>query len=285
MYKPVLPTLIASLMLSACNSDSNDSVQTGKDQPNNTHNLCINHRVGSEDFLKASQPIHGPSTITSIDSLNQVVADFGTEVVDTIDRTGVDGLKELMTAQGVVTTILAAQLTGTLSALGLMHACTSEEFAASGCSTRTISPWVVDDPDAVYLRLNTEVNGQRYIRRIEEATSSSGPWEERYRLEGPIGDLGNVDIIMQTEDGEETLVYSRSINGAENIKFSALQRTFTIAEDANCSGRIDYEATSETQSISLNGTWQFNQGRTSAHLDFLNIDLTSGDRLAGEYRW
>ena len=284
MYKSALPALIAGLMLSGCNSDSNDSSQAGKNQPTNTHNLCISERVAGADLLKAAQPRHGPGTITTIDSLNQLTADFGMEVVSKIDPFP-ENFKELSTAQGVTTTILAAQMTSTLSALGLMHACSSEEFASSGCATRTINPWVTDDPEAVYIRLNTEVIGQSYVRRVEESTSSSGPWEERYRLEGPVGDLGNVKIIIRSEVGEETLNYSRSVNGCESISFSSPQITFTLSEEADCSGRIDYQATTDSQSISLNGTWRFSQGRTSADLDFLSIDLVDGEQLAGEYSW
>lgn len=284
MYKSALPALIAGLMLSGCNSDSNDSSQAEKKQPTNTHNLCVSERLGGADLLQASQPRHGPSTITTIDSLNRVNADFGTEVIDKIDSGSADGLKELVTAGGVTTTILAAQMTSTLSALGLMHACSSEEFASSGCATRTINPWVTDDPEAVFIRLYTEVSGQSYVRRVEESASSSGPWEVRYRLEGPVGDLGNVKIIIRSEVGEETLNYSRSVNGGESISFSSPQITFTLSEEADCSGRIDYQATTDTQSISLNGTWRFSQGRTSADLDFLSIDV-DGEQLAGEYSW
>lgn len=276
---------VAGMAFTACQDGSNSSNgATHSNQPI-THNLCVSERVGNDSLLRAMQPRHGASTLVSIDSLNEVNADFGTAIVDALNPEDPNQLDDWLAASGATSVISFSQLQAALSAFALMNACTSEEFAQTGCATYVVNPFT-DEEDAEYTRLNTSINGQNYVRRVEVAYSAQGPWSEKYRIEGAVGDLGNVRIITPVEGEEDDqLIYQRLANGEERIEFISAQKHFLMKEQANCTGSFDYEATTSTREVSLNSNWVFTLGSTSGSIVYSSVDLSDNSTLSGNYSW
>lgn len=294
MQKSLLAIIFSSLILSGCQKDSGSTDTPNLNQPSPikpnpsdkvaTHFLCVTEKVNGQSQVLAAQPRHGASTITAIDSVNQLSEDFNLEVLSKIefDLTTEQGRNEFKTAMATNSSIMTSQMTATFSALILVHACSSQEYDSSGCATRVISPWTTEDPEAEYIRLNTSIKGQDYLRRIEFSTSEYGPWTERMRLEGKVGDIGNISLFSLLENGKESrLDYQRTESGDEKVQFTSDDMNFVLTENDSCSGSIDYHIISDIDEIKLDGRWQFSEGRTHANL---NIELNEFGEQPKSYK-
>ncbi|MEN3159238.1 hypothetical protein ABC502_12720 [Alkalimonas sp. NCh-2] len=250
-----------------------------------THSLCVMGNQG----LQHAQAVNGPATLTAVDSLTKANADFMAIVVKSLhDRFAAGDLtviEDMSVASSASMAMASPQLTTAFSGLMLQNYCSADEFAVSGCATRITPAAMPGAADARYQRLNTKVDDGSYVRRIEAGPTEQGPWQEEYRIEGKVGDLGTISFIFSDAKGGERFDYQRSESGEESVRLTSESTNFYIQETSHCHGRLDYDSRTEDEHITLKSAWQFNGGKTTGQLSYRQVSLADGEVVERSFRW